>query len=199
MARAERIGSGLLLAFGLFTIYQAYRLPLRSLLVGIGPGFLPLWLGVGLVLVSAFRLVSSLSGNGRAPAGAPPGREEKLVQDDSGTIADALPVDTATPRREEDRVVSGEGSRIEVESAAPEQPGGWPRVLITLVLIAGYAVLLEPVGYIGATLLLLAALLLLLRQSPAVIAAMAIIGAVGTYALFHTWLGVPLPRGLFGF
>lgn len=199
MERADRVGSGLLLLFGLFVVYQANQLPLSSRLVGLGPGFLPFWLGIGLVLVSTFRLVSSLSGNGRAPAAAPPSREEKLVQDDSGTIADALPVDTATPWREEDRVVSSKGSRIEVEAAAPEQPGGWPRVLITLVLIAGYAVLLEPVGYIGATLLLLAALLLLLRQSPIVIAAMSVIGAVGTYALFHTWLGVPLPWGLFGF
>ncbi len=120
MARAERIGSGLLLAFGLFTIYQAYRLPLSSRLVGIGPGFLPLWLGVGLVLVSAFRLVSTFRPDRATPPPAPSDRAGgALVQDDSGSVSDALPATTTAADPVERDVLSGEGSEIVVESAAP--------------------------------------------------------------------------------
>ncbi len=201
MARAERIGSGLLLAFGLFTIYQASRLPTSSLLVGIGPGFLPLWLGVGLVLVSAFRLVALFraGGAGASPAPAPSDKEGgTLVQDDSGSVSDALPAPTPRGAVERD-VLSGGGSEIVVESAAPERPGGWPRVAVTLAVVAAYALLLEPLGYILATLLLLGSLLILLRQRALVTAAVSVVGAVGSYALFHTWLKVPLPMGILDF
>ena len=45
--------SGIVLAsFGSFLIYEAQRLPYRSEF-GPGPGFLPLWIGIGIVACSA--------------------------------------------------------------------------------------------------------------------------------------------------
>lgn len=186
MERTDRIGSGLLLLFGLFTIAQAYRLPLTDRFAGLGPGFLPFWLGVLLVLVSAFGLAWPLV-RSRAFAN----RETDPAQDDDSVAETAV--------AEEPLVLSGEGSEIVVEAAAPERPGGWPRVALTLAAIVGYTLLLEPLGYILATLLLLGSLLVLLRQSVVVTVAVAVVGAVGTYALFHSWLKVPLPAGILGF
>ena len=186
MERTDRIGSGLLLLFGLFTIAQAHRLPLTDRFAGLGPGFLPFWLGVLLVLVSAFGLVRPLI-RPRALAN----RAADPDRDHGGSLE--------APAAAEPLVLSGEGSEIVVEAVAPERPGGWPRVVLTLAAIVGYTLLLESLGYILATLLLLGSLLVLLRQRVVVTVAVAVVGAVGTYTLFHTWLKVPLPRGIFGF
>ena len=52
--------SGIVLAsFGSFLIYEAQRLPYRSEF-GPGPGFLPLWIGIGIVACSAVMLYAYL-------------------------------------------------------------------------------------------------------------------------------------------
>ena len=60
-----------------------------------------------------------------------------------------------------------------------------------------YSLLLEPVGLLPATFLLLTGLARLLAApgwtAPVVFGAL---GTGGSYALFDLWLGVPLPEGL---
>ena len=52
--RMDRIGAVLLFAFGAFMAYQANRLPMRDVMTGaMGPGFLPLVLGVGIAALAA--------------------------------------------------------------------------------------------------------------------------------------------------
>ncbi len=76
----------------------------------------------------------------------------------------------------------------------------WGKLMLTLSYILLYGVLLERLGFILATFLLLG---LLLRTIEAkrwyVILAVALGGAWGTYAIFEVWLHSRLPRGFLGF
>lgn len=87
--------------------------------------------------------------------------------------------------------------------APPDAPGdtadeldrrGTVGALAGLVL---YSLLLEPIGFLPATFLLLTGLARLLAApgwtAPVVFGAL---GTGGSYALFDLWLGVPLPEGL---
>ena len=68
------------------------------------------------------------------------------------------------------------------------------RILVILVALAGYALLLEPLGYVIATALLLGVLLMAFaerKQWWQPVAAIAI--SFGTYAIFRLFLSVPLP------
>ena len=81
--------------------------------------------------------------------------------------------------------------RPEVDRIALPQIG---RILIILGALAAYAFLLEPVGYLIATALLLGVLLMAFaerRQWWQPVAAIAI--SFGTYAVFRLLLSVPLP------
>jgi putative tricarboxylic transport membrane protein len=85
-------------------------------------------------------------------------------------------------------------------SAAREGSGRIAKVAALLVVLGAYTFLLEPLGYMLCTFLLV---LFMLRaadpQRWAVALGMAAITAVGTYVVFAMWLSVPLPRGsLFG-
>ena len=79
-----------------------------------------------------------------------------------------------------------------------EGPGRTAKVAALLVVLGAYAFLLEPLGYLISTFLLV---LFMLRatdpQRWSVALGMAAITAVGSYAVFAIWLSVPLPRGLF--
>ncbi len=83
-------------------------------------------------------------------------------------------------------------------SALREGPGRIAKVAALLAVLAGYTFLLEPLGYMLCTFLLV---LFMLRatdpQRWAVALAMAAITAAGTYVVFAMWLSVPLPRGPF--
>jgi putative tricarboxylic transport membrane protein len=68
------------------------------------------------------------------------------------------------------------------------------RIVIILVSLAGYALLLEPLGYVIATALLLAVLLMVFaerKQWWQPVAAVAV--SCATYAIFRLMLSVPLP------
>ena len=68
------------------------------------------------------------------------------------------------------------------------------RILIILRTLVGYALLLEPVGYVVATALLLGVLLMVFAERKhwwQPVAAVAI--SFGTYAIFRLFLSVPLP------
>ena len=86
-------------------------------------------------------------------------------------------------------------------SAAREGPAGRiAKVAALLVVLAAYTFLLEPLGYLLCTFLLV---LFMLRatepQRWSLALGMAAITAFGSYVLFATWLSVPLPWGsLFG-
>ena len=81
--------------------------------------------------------------------------------------------------------------RPEVERIQLPQFG---RILIILGALAGYALLLDPLGYVIATALLLGVLLIAFaerKQWWQPVAAIAI--SFGTYAIFRLFLSVPLP------
>jgi putative tricarboxylic transport membrane protein len=81
-------------------------------------------------------------------------------------------------------------------SAAREHSGRIAKVVLLLIVLAGYTFLLEPLGYMPCTFLLV---LFMLRatdpQRWTVALGMAAVTAVGTYVVFAMWLSVPLPRG----
>ena len=83
-----------------------------------------------------------------------------------------------------------------------EREGGrrWERVVLTLALIFVYALILESVGYLLATFLLIFFLLrMMIRKgwwfAPLLAGAL----SLGSYVLFKIWLNVLLPRGMLGF
>ncbi len=85
-------------------------------------------------------------------------------------------------------------------ASGARQPGdeGWTgwRVTGMVVALLLSVLALEPVGYLPTTFLLLAALLRILgeRRWPTVLV-FAAVATAGSYALFGSWLGVPLPAG----
>jgi putative tricarboxylic transport membrane protein len=76
----------------------------------------------------------------------------------------------------------------------------WGKLLLTLSYILLYGILLERVGFLLSTFLLLALLLRTIESKRwYVIVLVALGGALGTYAIFELWLHSRLPRGFLGF
>ena len=81
-------------------------------------------------------------------------------------------------------------------SAAGEGSGRIAKVALLLVVLSAYTFLLDPLGYLICTFLLVLFMLRVLDpQQWTVALAMAVITAVGSYVVFAVWLSVPLPRG----
>ena len=81
-------------------------------------------------------------------------------------------------------------------SAAQEKTGRVANVVSLLVALAAYTFLLDPLGYLLCTFLLVLFMLRVMDpQRWAVALGMAAITAIGSYIIFAMWLGVPLPRG----
>jgi putative tricarboxylic transport membrane protein len=77
--------------------------------------------------------------------------------------------------------------------ARPAAPGGPAKVASVLGLMAAYAALVEPAGYVPATAGLLLALLRLVERVPLRLALPVALGAAVTLALLFGWLlGLPL-------
>ena len=78
-------------------------------------------------------------------------------------------------------------------------PEGWSRIAFILAAMIGFAVVLERLGFLLTTFFLM---LLLLRavesERWAKVFFVALLTAVGSYALFGWILGIPLPAGVFG-
>lgn len=89
--------------------------------------------------------------------------------------------------------------------ARPDPEPNWPRArallkqALTLLVFVAYAFLLEPLGFVVATLLAVTAMALLLgaRLGPAATAGLA--SALVLFVLFDQLLGLPLPSGVLGF
>ena len=81
-------------------------------------------------------------------------------------------------------------------SAAQEGPGRIAKVAVLLVVLIAYTFLLDLLGYLLCTFLLV---LFMLRgidpQRWTVALGMAAVTAIGSYVVFAVWLSVPLPRG----
>jgi putative tricarboxylic transport membrane protein len=81
-------------------------------------------------------------------------------------------------------------------SASQQAPGRIAKVTALLLVLAAYTFLLDSLGYLLCTFLLV---LFMLRATDAqrwpVALSMALLTALGSYVVFAIWLSVPLPRG----
>ena len=76
---------------------------------------------------------------------------------------------------------------------------GWFRIGATLATMAGFALALEPLGYLVTTFLLMVLLLRAIEaQSWRKVIAVALATSLISYAIFAWLLGVPLPAGVLG-
>jgi putative tricarboxylic transport membrane protein len=77
------------------------------------------------------------------------------------------------------------------------EPGSRATAVGSLVVaLAAYVALLELLGYLLATFLLVLVVLRLVEPRPwALAVGVAAVAAIGTFAVFAVWLGVPLPPG----
>jgi putative tricarboxylic transport membrane protein len=76
---------------------------------------------------------------------------------------------------------------------------GWPKIVATMAALFVYALVLEPVGFVVATFLLLLFFFRALeRQRWLAALAGALLTALVTYLVFKVWLNVQLPAGPWG-
>src|SRR5262245_28849626 len=87
------------------------------------------------------------------------------------------------------RTAEGDSTKIPAD--------GWSRIGATLVTLIGFALLLEPLGFLLSTFLLMALLLRAVEAPPwPKVAIVALLTALGSYVIFAWLLGVPLPGGI---
>jgi len=78
--------------------------------------------------------------------------------------------------------------------------GATPRVLLILASLIVYGVLLESLGFILMTFLLMGFLLLAIGSQRIILTLLiSLFSSIGCYAVFQLWLEVQLPKGIFGF
>ena len=84
--------------------------------------------------------------------------------------------------------------------AADEIAGrGWLRIGATLAVLIGFALVLEPLGFLASTFLLMFLLLRAIEPQPwRNVIAIAVATSLVSYGLFAWLLGVPLPAGILG-
>ena len=88
---------------------------------------------------------------------------------------------------------------VAVRSAAKIDTRGWFRVGATLAAMVGFALVIEPLGYLTTTFLLMAVLLRAIEaQSWSKVIGIALATSLISYAVFAWLLGVPLPSGVLG-
>lgn len=78
--------------------------------------------------------------------------------------------------------------------------GATARVLLILASLIVYGLLLESLGFILMTFLLMGFLFLAIGSQRIVLAFfLSLFSSIGCYAVFQLWLEVQLPKGIFGF
>jgi hypothetical protein len=86
------------------------------------------------------------------------------------------------------------------EGPSPFKNVHWGKFVLALVYIFLYGALIERLGFLLSTFLLLGLLLRTIESKRwYVIFLVALIGSLGTYSIFELWLHTRLPRGIFGF
>ncbi len=78
--------------------------------------------------------------------------------------------------------------------------GATARVLLILASLVVYGILLESLGFMLMTFLLMGFLLLVIGSQRILLAILiSLASSIGCYAVFQLWLEVQLPKGVFGF
>lgn len=181
MIQEDKVGGVLTALAGLGLMGVSARYPYWAQ-VTTGPGFFPLWLGAGLMLVGiGITLRSVFQARRIAASGAPA---------TSGTSA-ACGTSEASGR------TSPAPSRSVVASRPAENYRPMLSILAALVL---FAILMEPVGALLTLLLFSVGSLKVFDQRPGYLSPVigGVILTLVSYALFRMFLGVPLPAGWLG-
>jgi hypothetical protein len=84
-------------------------------------------------------------------------------------------------------------------SPAPKAEGASRRVALFIGVVALAIVLLQPAGYVAATLVLMVGLLRVLGVAWGASALIAAGSALASHVIFVRWLGIPMPGGPWGF
>lgn len=97
------------------------------------------------------------------------------------------------------QVRSGSLDLAKAEAEGASAPNARFRVLSVVVLLGAAALILEPLGYTTAALVMVPLVLVVLgARSVVTIALTSVALSVGVFHVFYHWLGVPLPLGLSG-
>ena len=76
---------------------------------------------------------------------------------------------------------------------------GWLRICLTLAVLIGFALILETLGFLASTFVLMFLLLRAIEPQPwPTVIAVAVATSLISYGLFSWLLGVPLPAGVLG-
>ena len=96
------------------------------------------------------------------------------------------------------RAASKHGTSEPPGTGHPFRIRSWPRLIYTMVLLLAYITLIEPVGFIITTFLLMLGLFLdPLKRNYAWGLFFSIVTTLMSYLVFEVWLRCQLPRGLF--
>ncbi len=146
------------------------------------------WSGLALSILSAAMIWAALAlpyGNVHNPG---PGFFPLWLGLILGGMSIALFVQTTTAK----------GS-VQTISSILEEDVRWEKVLLVLVALILYALLMDTIGFLGATFLLMVVLLRFIEpQSWKVALAWALAGSVGSYLIFDVWMRLRLPKGFLG-
>ena len=89
--------------------------------------------------------------------------------------------------------------RIKIKDKPICEKGGALRVVMAVLLLTGYILLIEGIGYVPSTFLFFTAMIFYLGKSRLVKALVASAGfTFFLYAIFRLWLQSPLPSGFLG-
>ena len=157
------------LLLGAITAVLSLQLPLGTFRLP-GSGLFPLALGLLLALLSAIQVARLLLARRAAAAVA----------------AGAVP--TAQPNPPQPAAPKSE---------APQ--GATRRVALFIAVVAASIALLQPIGYVISSLLLMLGLLWVLEVRWRVALPVAALSAAGAHVLFVLWLKIPMPPGPLGF
>lgn len=76
----------------------------------------------------------------------------------------------------------------------------WKKVILVAVSLFTYGIILPSLGFLITTFALMTLLFSVIERSRLWIqASAAVVTVLVTYVAFSYWLGVPLPKGVFGF
>ena len=76
----------------------------------------------------------------------------------------------------------------------------WGKVLLVLAALILYASLMDYLGFLAVTFLLMVALLRFIEPQPwKAVIGWALVGSVGSYLIFEVWMKLRLPKGFWGF